>query len=135
MGNEIVCLGAARACSACPIERDAVSANRKSVVPGVFAHLVSRCVRGTTAVQPSCRAHVPQAPGRGGVAVNARDVLEMFEPELAEAKVKATQVGAALTPMLEEAKRIYGKQSRETQIVAGLAAGLILGKVLSRVGR
>jgi len=67
--------------------------------------------------------------------VNARDVVEMFEPELADAKTKATQATAALGPMLEEAKGFYAKADTNTRVVLGLAAGLMLGKVVSRLGR
>jgi hypothetical protein len=67
--------------------------------------------------------------------VNARDVVEMFEPELADARTMATQATAALGPVLEEAKSYYAKTDPDTRVVIGLVAGLVLGKVVSRLGR
>lgn len=67
--------------------------------------------------------------------LNARDVVEMFEPEITDAKAKSTQVAAALGPMLEQAKISYEKADPDTRVVLGLVAGVILGKVVSRLGR
>ena len=67
--------------------------------------------------------------------MNARDVLELIEPELADAKAKAGQATSALSPVLEEAKSFYAKQEPNTQVLLGLAAGLLVGKVVGRLGR
>jgi hypothetical protein len=109
-------------------------ADRKSVA-GIFVHPAFSCPRATAIRAPTSRLHARRAPARGGVAVNVRDVVEMFEPELAEAKTAATQATAALGPMLEEARSYYAKTDRDTRIVLGLVAGLVLGKVVSRLGR
>jgi len=67
--------------------------------------------------------------------VNARDMVEVFEPELADARVRARQLTSTLNPMLEEAKRVFAKADVDTRVVTSLAAGLVLGKVVSRLGR
>lgn len=67
--------------------------------------------------------------------MNAHDVVELFEPELADAKTKAAQAATALGPMLEEAKSAYAKADPDTRVVLGLLAGLMLGKVVSRLAR
>lgn len=65
----------------------------------------------------------------------ASDVLEIIEPELASAKAVAAQATSALGPMLEEGRKWFAEADRDTQIVAALAAGLLLGKAVSRLGR
>lgn len=67
--------------------------------------------------------------------MTARDVVELFEPEIANARTLATQATAALGPAVEEARHQYKQVDRDTQIVIALVAGLILGKVVSRLGR
>jgi hypothetical protein len=69
------------------------------------------------------------------VTLNARDVVEMFEPELASARTRATQLTSAISPMFGEAKRVFANADPETRVVAGLAAGLVLGRVVNRLGR
>jgi hypothetical protein len=67
--------------------------------------------------------------------VNARDLLEVFEPELGDVRAKASQATSALSPMLEEAKRFYASQDPDTRVLLGLGVGLLLGKVVGRLGR
>jgi hypothetical protein len=117
-----------------PDREGADRANRESVA-GIFAHPAFDLARRSDIDEPTSRLCARRAPARGGVAVTARDVVEMFEPELADAKTKATQAAAALGPMVEEAKSYYAKADRDTQVVLALAAGLLLGKVVSRLGR
>ena len=67
--------------------------------------------------------------------MNARDVLDLFEPEFADARGKATQLTSGLSPLIGEAKRSYANADPDMRIVTGLLAGLVLGKVVSRLGR
>jgi hypothetical protein len=94
-------------------------------VAGEFAHSAPFCAHGGAILNF----------GGGGLPVNASDVLATFEPELADARAKATSVASALSPMLEEAKTWFANADRDTRILTSLAAGLVLGKVVSRLGR
>jgi hypothetical protein len=64
--------------------------------------------------------------------MNARDVLELFDADLDELK---STVVPALTAAREQAMQLYAEQDQNTRILAGLVAGLVLGKVVSRLGR
>jgi hypothetical protein len=61
-------------------------------------------------------------------------VLEMFEPEIASLRATAAQITSALGPRLNEAKSFFAQTDRDTQVVAGLAAGLVLGRAVRRLG-
>ena len=67
--------------------------------------------------------------------MNASDVLEIIEPELAGAKAVASQATSALGPVLDEARHWFAQADRDTQIVIALAGGLVLGKAVSLLGR
>lgn len=63
--------------------------------------------------------------------MNARDVFEMLEPVLADARSKVTPL---LSFSLDEAKRRHAEAGPLTRIASGLAAGVLAGKVVSNLG-
>jgi hypothetical protein len=64
--------------------------------------------------------------------MNARDVFEMIEPVLADARSK---VAPLLSFSFEEAKRRHAEAGPVTRITSGLAAGVLAGKLVSSLAR
>jgi hypothetical protein len=64
--------------------------------------------------------------------MSARDVFEMIEPVLADARSKVTPL---LSFSLEEAKRRHAEAGPVTRIASGFAAGMVAGKVVSGLAR
>jgi hypothetical protein len=60
--------------------------------------------------------------------MNGRDVFEMIEPVLAEARNKVTPL---LSFSFEEAKERHAQAGPVTRVASGLAAGMLAGKVVS----
>jgi hypothetical protein len=64
--------------------------------------------------------------------VNARDVFEMIEPTLADARQK---IAPLLGFSFEQAKEVHAKAGPATRVVSGLLGGVLAGKVVSSLGR
>jgi len=64
--------------------------------------------------------------------MNTRDLLEMLEPVLADARSKVTPL---LSVFFEEAKRRHAEAGAMTRVASGLAAGVLAGKVVSSLAR
>jgi len=64
--------------------------------------------------------------------MNGRDVFEMIEPVLAEARSKVTPL---LSFSIDDAKRRHAEAGPVTRIASGLAAGMLAGKAVSSLAR
>jgi hypothetical protein len=64
--------------------------------------------------------------------MNARDVFEMIEPTVGEARQKVAHL---LEFFFEQAKEVHAKAGPATRVVSGLAGGVVAGKVVSSLGR
>lgn len=64
--------------------------------------------------------------------MNARDVFEMLEPAIADARQKVTPL---LSFGFDQAKEQHAKASPGTRVFSGLAAGMLAGKVVSSLAR
>jgi hypothetical protein len=64
--------------------------------------------------------------------MNARDLFEMLEPALTDARTKVTPL---LSFSFEEAKQRHAQAGPVTRIASGLAAGMLAGKVVSSLAR
>jgi hypothetical protein len=64
--------------------------------------------------------------------MNPRDLFEMIEPVLANARSKVTPL---LSFGFEQAKEQHSKAGPATRVASGLAAGIVAGKVVSGLAR
>jgi hypothetical protein len=64
--------------------------------------------------------------------MNARDVLEIVEPALADARQKVAPV---LSFSLEQAKEAHSQAGPVTRVASGFAAGVVAGKLVSNIVR
>jgi hypothetical protein len=73
--------------------------------------------------------------------MNARDLFEIVEPALADARSKVTPLlGLAFGQAKElvsfdQAKERHAEAGPVTRIASGLAAGMLAGKLVSSLGR
>ncbi|HEY5319110.1 MAG TPA: hypothetical protein VIJ20_14065 [Solirubrobacteraceae bacterium] len=64
--------------------------------------------------------------------MNARDLLDIIEPALADAKSKVTPL---LGLGFDQAKEQHAKAGAVTRIASGLAVGMLAGKLVSSLAR
>lgn len=64
--------------------------------------------------------------------MNARDVFEIIEPVLADARSRVTPL---LSFSLDQAKERHAKAGPVTRITSGFAAGMLTAKVVNSLAR